>query len=111
MPYEVKENDTIFGLAIKLDVSEKLIREINDLSGNIYPGMVPITLARPSNSLRTPTSTASNKSNPNNKTPDSGSVSSSAPRRSAPLTRNTLSIIMSDSQGISKAHSASTKTM
>ena len=35
----VNENDTIFGIAIKLNISEKKIREINGISGNIYPGM------------------------------------------------------------------------
>ena len=37
--YQVKEDDTMFGLAIKLDISEKFLREINGISGNLYPGM------------------------------------------------------------------------
>lgn len=37
--YTAKEDDTLFGIAIKLDISEKFIREINDISGNLYPGM------------------------------------------------------------------------
>jgi hypothetical protein len=36
----VKENDTMFGLAIRLDVSEQFLRNINGLSGSLYPGMV-----------------------------------------------------------------------
>lgn len=38
--YTVKENDTIFGLSIRLDISEKYLRELNGISGNLYPGMV-----------------------------------------------------------------------
>ena len=53
--YKTNENDTLFGLAIKLDISEKSIREINSLSGNIYPGMVRTARRRPSNYPRAPT--------------------------------------------------------
>jgi len=42
--YVTNENDTISGLAIKLDISEKNIRSLNSLSGSIYPGMVNICL-------------------------------------------------------------------
>lgn len=30
------------GIAMKLDISEKLIRKINNISDSIYPGMVRI---------------------------------------------------------------------
>lgn len=38
--YISKENDTISGLAIRLDLSEKYLRELNNISGVLYPGMV-----------------------------------------------------------------------
>lgn len=44
--YITKEDDTFFGLAIKLDINEKHLREINAISGNLYPGM---TIKLPSN--------------------------------------------------------------
>lgn len=38
--YTVGENDTLSGIAIKLEVSENHLRELNGLGANIYPGMV-----------------------------------------------------------------------
>lgn len=35
----------MFGLAIRLDVSEQFLRNINGLSGSLYPGMVKISLS------------------------------------------------------------------
>lgn len=35
----VKENDTMSSLAIRLDLSEKYLRELNNISGVLYPGM------------------------------------------------------------------------
>ena len=37
--YMVKENDTMSSLAIRLDLSEKYLRELNNISGVLYPGM------------------------------------------------------------------------
>jgi hypothetical protein len=53
--YTTNENDTLFGIAIKLDISEALIRSINNISGSIYPGMVTINSLRRSNFPRGPT--------------------------------------------------------
>lgn len=44
--YVVKDNDTLFGLAIRLDINEQFLRNINGLSGSLYPGMVGVPLRR-----------------------------------------------------------------
>ncbi len=54
--YITKPNDTILGISLKLDISERLLRELNGLSGNIYPGMVDIQSYRQLNYPRTVTS-------------------------------------------------------
>ena len=38
--YTVGKNDTLFGIALKLKIGESIIKQINNISGNIYPGMV-----------------------------------------------------------------------
>jgi hypothetical protein len=57
----VQEGDTISGLAIKLNLSEKFLLNLNGISGNLYPGMVLLTSLRPSNYPRTPISPSSPK--------------------------------------------------
>ncbi len=38
--YTTTENDTLFGLALKLDIREHDIQELNGIGESIYPGMV-----------------------------------------------------------------------
>lgn len=51
--YLTKENDTMLGIAIRLDISEQYLRNLNGISGSLYPGMVNVRLLRQSSCPRT----------------------------------------------------------